>query len=115
MLASFFGSTKLILGTISGFVVTIFLLVFKARGKEIEEQQEEIRELKRQEEVNSKVIQVSEEIREEYLAEENEIEETYNEREGFVYKTSDKPLTPTLLSKLRGIQGLQNSSDEYPK
>ena len=112
MLTAFFGNTKLILGSVITFVGAIFLYIFKARGEEIEEQKEEIRELKRKEEVNKKITKVSEETKEIYLAEEKEIEETYNEKEGFVYKTSDKPLTPTLLSKLRSVQGLQNNSSD---
>ena len=112
ILTAFFGNAKLVLGSVVTFVAAIFLFVFKARGREIEEQQEEIKELKREEEVNSKIKETSEEIEDIYNGKEKEIEETYNEKEGFVYKTTNKPLAPTLLSKLRSVQGLQNNSDE---
>jgi len=111
----FFSNVKAVLGAAAGISVAIFFFIFKARGKEIEEQKEEIKELKREEEVKSKIKEVSKDVEETFDEEEREIEETYNEREGFVYKTTNKPLTPTLLSKLRDTQGLSNRSDNSPE
>jgi len=115
MLTAFFSNIKAVLGAAAGISVAIFYFIFKARGKEIEEQKEEIQELKREEEVKETIKEVSEEIEETYSEEEKEIEETYNEKEGFVYKTTNKPLTPTLLSKLRDTQGLSNNSTNSPE
>ena len=115
MLAAFFGNAKLILGSVITFVGAIFLYIFKARGKEIKEQRDTINELEREAHIDELVETVSEEVNKDFLAKELEIEEEFDEKEQVVYKSTNKPLSPTLLGKLRDVQGLQNSSDEHPK
>lgn len=109
-LAAFFGNAKAVLGAAVGIAVAVFLAVFKARGKEIEEQEEQIKDLEREAEFSSSLDEVSEEVKQGFLAEELEIEEEFNEKAEIIYKSTNKPLSPTLLGKLRSVQGLQNNS-----
>ena len=116
MLAAFFGNAKMVLGAAAGIAVTIFLAIFKARGKEIEEQKEEIEEFQR--EANFKVVldEISEEIETGYEKKKDEIGENYDYRQTELFKTyPDKPLSPTLLSKLRDSQGLSDKRSESPE
>ena len=113
--ASFFSNAKMMLGAATGIVVTIFLAIFKARGKEIKEQQDQINELEREAHLAKTLDRISEEVHQDFLSEEQEIEEEFNEKDEVIYKSVDKPLTPTLLSKLRSVQGLQNNRSESPE
>jgi len=112
---AFFANAKLVLGSVGALVFGILVAIFRARGKEIEEQEEEIKDLKATEKANKNIKEVSEEVESTYTEEEKEIEEHYDDLEGTIYKAVDKPLTPTLLSKLRNIQGLQNNHSNPPE
>ena len=113
MLAAFFANTKMVLGATVGIAVTIFLAIFKARGKEIKEQEEQIEEFQR--EANFKVVldEISEDIKTGYEKKENDIGAYYNYKQAEIFKTyPDKPISPTLLSKLRDSQGLPDKRSE---
>ena len=111
MLAAFFANTKMVLGAAAGIMVTIFLAIREL----FEGQQDQINELEREANLDATLDRISEEVHQDFLAEEQEIEEEFNEKDEAVYKSVNKPLTPTLLSKLRSVQGLQNNSSESPE
>ena len=116
MIAAFFANTKMVLGATIGVAVTIFLAIFKARGKEIEEQEEKIEEFER--EANFKVVldEISEDIKTGYEKKENDIGAYYDYKQTEIFKTyTDKPLSPTLLSKLRDSQGISDKRSESPE
>ncbi len=79
------------------------------------EQKEEIESLNRAKHFEKVLKETREVMDKEYREEEKEIEETYNEKEGFVYKATDKPLTPTLLSKLRDSQDIHDNNPDSPE
>ena len=116
ILASFFGNTKAVLGAAAAVTLSIFLAVFKARGKEIEEQEEQIKELSREQRLSGLFDDVSEEVEKEYIEEEERIEEEYSDKKDKLFQEhTDKPLTASLLSKLRNVQGLQNQTGNTPE
>ena len=116
MLASFFGNAKMVLGVAAGVAISIFLAIFKARGKEIEEQAEAIEALDRETKLADVLADVNVSIDKEYREEEERIEDEYSDKKDKLFQRyTDKPLTTSLLSKLRDVQGLQNQSDNSPK
>jgi len=108
----FFSNIKLVLGSIASVALSIFYFIFKARGKEIEEQKREIESLEQNKKFNEVLDKVNEDIKQGFTEEEREIEEQYDDKKEIVYKATDKPLTPTLLSKLRDSQGLSDRNNE---
>ena len=111
----FLTNIKLVLGSVTALAATAFFFIFKSRGKEIEEQREEIRELKREEEVNTHIKVVTEETSELYRDIEIAREEAHDLTLKELLSSPDKPLPPSLLSKLRNIQGLSNSDNNTPQ
>ena len=110
-----FSQIKLILAGVGTFVLGILLYVFKQRGEEIDSLKEKNESLEQKNKFNKTLDDVNEKIKEGFTEEEKEIEESYNEKEGFVYTATNKPLTPTLLSKLRDSQGLSDTDSESSK
>jgi len=115
LLTAFFSNTKLILGAVGSFVVTIFFLVFKARGREIKEQQEEIEELEREKKFNKVLSDVNDKIKDGYIKEDKEIEEHYEAKQEELYKEYDQPLSDSFLSKLRNAQGVSDADTKSPE
>ena len=116
MIAAFFANTKMVLGATLGIAVTIFLAIFKARGKDIKEKEEKIEEFQR--EANFKVVldEISEDMKNGYDKKEEDIGAYYDYKQTEVFKTyTDKPISPALLSKLRDSQGIQDNRSESPK
>ena len=111
MLTSFFLNSKLILGTIATAIAGIFFVVFKARGKEIEEQKDEIKDLKRESEVNKHITATNEVIEQEYKDKKGEIDLDYENGLEKAYSDPTVDLSPSLLSKLRNVQGLSDNYD----
>jgi len=103
-------TTRLFIAGIGSLVVGVFVYLFKARGETIDEQEDEIQDLKNDIKFKESVYVVSKEVEQKFTEEEKDIEEEYNEKEEIIYKSNDKPLPPTLLSKLRDIQGLSNNN-----
>ena len=116
ILTSFFGNTKAVLGAAAAIAISVFLAVFKARGKEIKEQEEQIEELERENTIAEMLVNVNIDIEKEYIEEEEQIEEEYSDKKDELFQRyTDKPLTASLLSKLRNVQGLQNQTSDSPK
>jgi len=110
-----FAKIKIIIASIGALAFGILYALFVTRGKKIDKLSEENRELSREQQVNKAIKAVDEEVYEQYKYQEEIIEEEYIEDIEGVYKELDAPLSPSFLDKLRKVQGLQNSSDKYPK
>jgi len=95
----------MVLGAAAAVTLSVFLAIFKARGKEIKEQEEQIKELSREQRLAELFDDVSEEVEKDYREEEEKLFQRY----------TDKPLTASLLSKLRDVQGLQNQTSNTPE
>ena len=109
-------SFKLYAGFIGTAIMGVLYFIFTARGRKIDELEEEQEKLKVEAQVVEKKNRVSDEVREQYLEDLDEIEEHYDEETlKVIEKYDDKPLSPTLLSKLRQSQGVPASSDNTPK
>jgi hypothetical protein len=115
MLTAFFTNAKAVLGAAAGISVAIFYFIFKARGKEIEELKEEKEVLEQEKKFNKVLEDTSESIKQGYDEEELEIERHYDDKKSIVHKTTNKPLSPTLLSKLRESQGLPDDTTNTSK
>ena len=109
---TFFANAKLMLGTVAAFVFGTMFVIFKARGKEINVLGDEIEQLKAESEVNKHITSTNDEIEQIYKAELEEIDKEYEEGIEKAYSDPTVDLSPSLLSKLRNIQGL---SDNYDK
>ena len=110
-----FSSIKLYTGLAFSAVAAIFLFLFKKRGKEIDRLEEVEKELNQQVELAEDKEEVSNDVAKFYLDEEKEIEEAYNAKKETIYTSVDKPLSPSLLSKLRSIQGIGTDTNYPPK
>ena len=106
----------MVLGAAAAIAISVFLAVFKARGKEIKDQEEQIEELERENTIAEMLVNVNIDIEKEYIEEEEQIEEEYSDKKDELFQRyTDKPLTASLLSKLRNVQGLQNQTSDSPK
>jgi len=106
---------KLILASLGSVVLGILYYVFKKRGEEIEEQKEQIEQLSQEKRTKEQIEIVTEYIEDGYRADQLKIEEKHDEELKKLYKTSDAPLSPSLLGKLRNVQGLSNHDSDSPE
>lgn len=103
---------KLLLAGFGSIVVGILYYIFKKRGEELEQAEEENEELKQKLRLKKEIEIVTEYIEDGYREEQLKIEEKHDEEVKKLYKESDAPLSPSFLSKLRDIQGLSNRSSD---
>ena len=115
MLAAFFGNTKLILGSVATFTLSIFYFVFKQRGRELEQAIKEKNELERDRQIHKAIKVVDEEVHAKYKKEEAKIDEEYEEEIKELYKEVDAPLPMSFLKRLHKHQGLSNNSTNSPE
>ena len=106
---------KLILASLGTVLVGILYYIFKKRGEEIEELKEEREQLSQELRTKEQIEIVTEFIEDGYRAEQIKIEEKHDEEIKKLYKTSDAPLPPSFLSKLRNVQGLSNHDSDSPE
>ena len=106
---------KLILASLGTVVLSIAYYIFKKRGEEIEELKEEREQLSQELRTKEQIDIVTEYIEDGYRTEQIKIEEKHDEEIKKLYKTSDVPLPPSLLGKLRNVQGLSNHDSDSPE
>ena len=110
-----FNGLKLYAGIAFSAIAAIFLFLFKKRGEEIDELEEIKIELEQKVNLAEDKEEVSNDVAKFYLDEETKISEKYDEKEEAIHASDNKPLSPSLLSKLRSIQGLSSDPIDPPE
>lgn len=112
---SLLANAKLVLGSVFALVAGTFFIIFKARGEEINVLKDDIEHLKEEARVDSVTHVVTEEVTEMYTEEEKAIVEDFEDKIEYITYSPNKPLAPSLLDKLRNIDGLQDKADRSPE
>tara|TARA_R110002096_G_scaffold163951_1_gene331541 strand:+ start:1011 stop:1346 length:336 start_codon:yes stop_codon:yes gene_type:complete len=110
-----FSTLKLYAGIAFSALAALFLILFKRRGAEIDRLEEREEQLEQVVERAEDIQFVTEAIDKEYTEAQKQIDEEYHEKQEEVYKTTDKPLSPSLLDKLRSVQGMGTDSHKSPE